>query len=55
MKKLINIAEIIAGRIRIVSELMGTFRGIYKDINNIVLGSSYLQIKIIFMIILLLL
>ena len=55
LKKLINIAEIIAGRIRIVGELMGTFRGIYKDINNIVLGSSYLQIKIIFMIILLLL
>ena len=40
LKKLINIAEIIVGRIRIVGELMGTFRGIYKDLNNIITGKA---------------
>lgn len=40
LKKLKNIAEVIAGRIRIVGELCGTLRGIYKDINNIVTGAS---------------
>ena len=31
LKKLIDIRKIIAGRIKIVGELIGTFRGIYKD------------------------
>ena len=55
LKKLIDIRKIIAGRIKIVGELIGTFRGIYKDWNNIVLGSYYFQYKIIFMLIILLL
>ena len=31
LKKLIDVRQIISGRIKIVGELIGTFRGIYKD------------------------
>jgi hypothetical protein len=40
LKKLTNIAQVIVERIKIVGELCGTLRGIYKDINNIVTGAS---------------
>lgn len=45
LKKLVNIAKIIAGIIQIVGELMGTIRGMYKDMNNII-GGGALALKI---------
>lgn len=45
LKKVEEIAGFITPKITVVSELISTLNGIYKDINNIVSGSYFLRLS----------